>query len=106
VKLLHSLFLLVVAAQIGVPALIGLPMVATELDRGIALANVAASADSLFYAEAEEVYLKVRSVLPRINGLTRTDQKALDTKVTDLRMALELVPGATDRGYRQRSLMG
>jgi hypothetical protein len=106
VRLLHFLFLLAVAAEITVPALVGLPMIAGELDRGIALANVAATAESLFFAEAEEVYQQVRSVLPRIDGLTPGDHEVLVTKVTDLRMALELVPGAMDRRHRPPSFMG
>jgi hypothetical protein len=32
-------------------------MVNTELDRGIAMANVAATPQSVFYAQAEEVYV-------------------------------------------------
>jgi hypothetical protein len=97
-KLLHLVFLLVVAAEIGVPAMLGVAMVNTELDRGIALANVAATSQSVFYAQAEKLYVQVNSLLPKISGLNRADRSVLKTKVTDLRMALELVPGATERG--------
>jgi hypothetical protein len=101
-RLLHFIFLLAVAAEISVPAFVGLPMISTELDRGIAMANVAATAESVFFTQAEEVYLQVRSVLPKINGLTNDDNATLRTKVTEFRMALELVPGALDRpGWRQ-----
>ncbi|HTT65482.1 MAG TPA: hypothetical protein VMG35_26720 [Bryobacteraceae bacterium] len=93
-KLLHYIFLLAVAAEIGVPAFLGVPMVKTELDRGIAMANVAASEVSVFYTRAEEVYVKVQTLLPKINGLSRDDRAALRMRVTDLRMALDLVPGA------------
>jgi hypothetical protein len=96
-KILHFIFLLAVAAEIGVPASLGVPMVNTELDRGIAMANVAATAESVFYEQAEEVYVKARTLLPRISGLSSDDRIALRTRVTDLRMALELVPGATER---------
>jgi hypothetical protein len=94
-KVLHFIFLLAVAAGTGVPARLGVPMVNTELDRGIAMANVAASPQSVFYARAEDVYTQVKTLLPKISGLSRADHAALETKVTDLRMALELVPGAT-----------
>jgi hypothetical protein len=47
-KFLHFIFLLAVAAGIGVPAVLGVPMVNTELDRGIAMANVAATPQSVF----------------------------------------------------------
>ena len=98
-KLLHFIFLLAVAAGIGVPATLGLPMLNTELDRGIAMASVAATPQSVFYAQAEQVYAQVRTLLPKISGLSLADHTALSTKVTDLRMALELVPGATGRPF-------
>jgi len=97
-RFLHFIFLLAVAAGIGVPATLGVPMVNTELDRGIAMANVAATSQSVFYAQAEEVYAQVKTLLPKISGLTLDDRIALKTRVTDLRMALELVPGAMERG--------
>lgn len=96
-RVLHFIFLLAVAAEIGLPAALGVPVVTTELDRGIAMANVAATLESVFYEQAEEVYSQVRTVLPKIKGLSMADHTALETKVTDLRMALELVPGATGR---------
>jgi hypothetical protein len=95
-RALHFIFLLAVAAELSLPAFLGVPVVTTELDRGIAMANVAATADSVFYEQAEKVYVQVKTLLPRINGLTGADQTALSTKVTDLRMALELVPGNSD----------
>ncbi len=93
--MLHFLFLLVVAAEISVPAVVGLPMLTTELDRGIAMANVAATAESLFYEQAEKVYGQAKTLLPKINGLSPAGHSALETRMTDLRMALEIVPGAT-----------
>lgn len=96
-RFLHFIFLLAVAAEISVPGILGLPMMKTELDRGIAMANVAATVESVFYEQAEDVYVKARTLLPRISGLSWDDRMALRTRVTDLRMALELVPGATSR---------
>src|ERR1039458_3432226 len=96
-RLPHFIFLLAVAAQISVPAILGVPMVNTELDRGIAMANVAATSQSVFYARAEDGYAQGKMLLPKIIGLTWDDRIALKTRVTDLRMALELVPGATRR---------
>jgi hypothetical protein len=84
---------------ISVPVLLGVTMVNTELDRGIALANVAATPQSVFYTQAERVYGQVNTLLPRISGLNRADRSARRTKVTNLRMALELVPGATERKF-------
>ncbi len=96
-KFLHFLFLLAVAAEISLPAVLGVPVITTELDRGIAMANVAATLESVFYEQAEEVYTQVRTLLPKIKGMSPSDQTALETRMTDLRMALELVPGATAR---------
>lgn len=96
-KFLHFLFLLAVAAEISLPAVLGVPVVTTELDRGIAMANVAATLESVFYEQAEEVYTQVRTLLPKIKGLSPSDQTVLETRMTDLRMALQLVPGATAR---------
>jgi hypothetical protein len=93
-KVLHFIFLLAVAAEIGIPAHLGVPMVNTELDRGIAMATVAATPQSVFYAQAQEVYGQVKTLLPKISGLTREDHLALETKFADLRRALELVPAA------------
>jgi hypothetical protein len=39
-------------------------------------------------------------VLPKLAGLTSADETALQTKVTDLRVALELVPGAKNHPRR------
>jgi hypothetical protein len=96
VKLPHLVFLLVVAAGATVPSFVGVPLIDTELDRGIAMANVAASAQSVFYSQATEVYGKVQTLLPRIRGLSGSEHAALAAKVADLRMALEIVPGALD----------
>ena len=80
-RVLHFLFLLAVAAELSVPAVLGVPMVNTELDRGIAMANVAATLESVFYEQAEQVYSQVKTVLPKISGLSRGEQAALQTKV-------------------------
>ena len=75
-RVLHFIFLLAVAAELSVPAVLGVPMVNTELDRGIAMANVAATLESVFYEQAEEVYVQVQTVLPKISGLSRADHTA------------------------------
>jgi len=67
-----------------------------ELDRGLALANVAASRRSVFRAQAEGVYTQVRALLPRMSGLSRAELAELEWKLKELSMALELAAGATD----------
>jgi hypothetical protein len=43
---------------------------------------------------------QAQTVLPKLAGLTSADETALLTRVTDLRMALELVPGAKNHPRR------
>jgi hypothetical protein len=43
---------------------------------------------------------QAQTVLPKLAGLTSADETALQTKVTDLRVALELVPGAKNHPRR------
>jgi len=100
-KVLHLAFLLAVAAGMAVPASIGVPMMHTELERGIALASVAATTQSVLYSHAQEVYGQVQILLPNIRGLSGPQHAALTARVTDLRMALEIVPGAM---YHERDV--
>lgn len=95
-KILHLIFVLAAAAEIAIPASIGLPVMNQELERGLALAIVAASPHSALCAEAEAVYTQARALLPRIHGLRQPELADLQAKVKELRMALDLIPGAED----------
>ena len=68
----------------------------TDLDRGLALANVAATRQSVFRTQAEAVYARVKALLPKISGLDREEFSQLEGKLKDLSMALDLVSGAMD----------
>jgi hypothetical protein len=68
----------------------------SELDRALALANVAATRQSVFRAQAEGVYTRAKALLPRISGLDSEERAGLERKVKDLWMALALVPGTMD----------
>ena len=105
-RLLHLVFLIAVTAGISLPSTVGVPVMSTELERGLALASVAATEMSVFYSQAETVYEQAKTLLPRINGLDRTQKSRLDQKLRDLRLALDLVPGARDRGFRRRGWKG
>ena len=59
-----------------------------ELDRGLALANVAATRHSKFYAQAEAIYARSKQLLPMT--------PAFENKLKELRMALDLVAGSID----------
>lgn len=65
-----------------------------EIERGLALGNVAASRRSTFYSEAEAVYAANTALLGRITGLDSAQAAKLERKLKELRMALDLVPGA------------
>ena len=67
-----------------------------ELDRGLALANVAASRQSVFRVQAEGVYTSSKALLPRMSGLDPEELAELEWKLKELSMALELVSGALD----------
>jgi hypothetical protein len=67
-----------------------------EIERGLALGNVAASQRSAFYAQAEAVYRGTSALLAKITGLNSDDLSSLERKLKELRMALDLVPSAMD----------
>ncbi len=67
-----------------------------EIDRGLALGNVAATRRSAFYAQAEAVYTGTTALLAKISGLEGGELARLERKLKELRMALDLVPGGMD----------
>ncbi|MBZ5620636.1 MAG: hypothetical protein LAQ69_18215 [Acidobacteriia bacterium] len=69
-----------------------LTLIQPELDRGMALANVAASKGSPLYAQAEKVYETVMMLVLRIAGLRRRDRVRAERKLKELRLALDQVP--------------
>ena len=64
-------------------------LVRRELDRGLALANVAATKDSPLYAQAEEIYEIVKAWLPLIIGMERAEHSQLEVRLRELRTALD-----------------
>ncbi len=67
-----------------------------DLERSLALANVAASRHSVFRVQAESVYTRAKMLLPELRGATAGELASLESKVRELGMALALVPGALD----------
>jgi hypothetical protein len=67
-----------------------------DLERGLALANVAASKRSVFRSEAESVYARAKLLLPRLSEISERDNATLERKLKELGMALDLVAGAMD----------
>jgi len=68
-----------------------------DLERGLALASVAATGHSVFRFQAEALHNRAKTLLPRLSGGVTSDElAALETKVKELGMALDLVPGTMD----------
>lgn len=68
----------------------------SDIDRGLALGNVAATRQSAFYEQAETVYSRTIAILARTSSLHEDETAGLERKLRDLRMALDLVPSAMD----------
>jgi hypothetical protein len=75
-----------------------------DLERSLALANVAATRRSVFRTEAEAVYIRAKILLPELSGTTAGEHAELQSKLKELGMALDLVPGATDLAPAHSSL--
>jgi hypothetical protein len=67
-----------------------------DLERGLALARVAATRHSVFVTQAEEVHARVGTLLPKLSGLASDERAHLERKLKELAMALDLVPGTMD----------
>jgi hypothetical protein len=64
-------------------------LVQRELDRGLTLAGVAATKESPLYEQGEKAYRKVKVLLPRISGLDRDQYREFESKLKELRGALD-----------------
>jgi hypothetical protein len=67
-----------------------------ELERSLVLANVAATKHSVFHSQAEARYNQAKVLLPKLSGLTAGEHAELESKLKELGMALDLVPGTMD----------
>jgi hypothetical protein len=67
-----------------------------DLDRSLALASVAATGHSVFRFQAEAMYKRAKTLLPKLSGLTPDELAGLQAKLKELAMALDLVPGTMD----------
>ncbi|MGA3041365.1 MAG: hypothetical protein ABSF54_11325 [Bryobacteraceae bacterium] len=67
-----------------------------DLERGLALASVAATGRSVFRLQAEGMYTRAKILLPELTGLTADELTELQAKLKELGMALDLVPGTMD----------
>jgi hypothetical protein len=65
----------------------------SELDRALALANVAASRRSVFRAQSVSTHARVKKLLPKLSG---PELPRLERKLKELEMALDLATGTMD----------
>lgn len=64
-------------------------LIQRQLDRGLTLADVAATKGSPLQVQAENAYETVKTLLPMIAGLTRDERRALERKLKELETALD-----------------
>ena len=67
-------------------------LIQRELDRALTLAEVAVNRESVFYADAEEGYAKVLTLLPEAPDMRRGDGARIEGNVKKLRFRLDQVP--------------
>ena len=77
-------------------------LVRRELDRGLALADVATNRESPLYGQAQKAYRTVKALLPGMGGPTQSERRDLELALRELRAALEHLP---DRQV-QRQMVG
>lgn len=75
-------------------------VIRVELERGLALANVAATKGSALYARAERTYTRVKSLLPTAYGVSREERGRLEAQLRELRVTLDGVP---PESFRQQT---
>lgn len=68
-----------------------------DLDRSLALANVAATGRSVFRLQAEASYDRAKALLSDLAIANRHELGELESKLKELGMALDLVPGTMDQ---------
>lgn len=79
-----------------------LALVSRELERGLALVDVATGRNSPLFAHAQKALRTATALVPRIAGLSVDDRLWIEAKVTELRAGLERVPMYGVRSYPAR----
>ena len=75
-------------------------LVSRELDRGLALVDVAATRTSPLFAQAEKAFDTARAILPRISDLSEGDRLRLESSVKELRSRIDEV-AAVCEGWKR-----
>ena len=63
-----------------------------DLDRSLLLANVIATKASPLHEWAEKAYQRAKFMLTKLDGVPQDEQTLLESKLTELRAALDQVP--------------
>ena len=75
-------------------------LIERELDRGLALVDVAASRNSPLHTKAQKAHDTAAAMLPRIAGLHPQDRLRIEGRLHELRSRLDRVPAyANLRSY-------
>jgi hypothetical protein len=69
-----------------------LVLVSRELDRGVALLDVATTRSSPLFAQAGKAYDMARALLPRIADLSERDRLHFESRLKELWVRLDQVP--------------
>jgi hypothetical protein len=67
-------------------------MLQREVERGLILASVAATKKSPLYAKADKIYSKMKTLLPTLDGMDQGERSRLESKLHELRTALDRTP--------------
>jgi hypothetical protein len=75
-------------------------LIQRELDRGLALVDVAPSSNSPLHTKAQKAHDTAAAMLPKISGLSLGDRARIEAKLRELRSRLDRVPAyANLRSY-------
>ncbi|MGA2739052.1 MAG: hypothetical protein ABSG65_16560 [Bryobacteraceae bacterium] len=77
-----------------------------DLERALALASVAATKHSVFRSQAEAMYTRAKTLVPELSGASADEQAQLESKLKELGMALDLVPGTMDQEEESAAVCG
>ena len=66
-------------------------VIQNELERGLTLADLAASKGSALYARAERACEKAKALLTKIHGVSTDERRQLELRLKDLRATLDRV---------------
>src|SRR5438132_113154 len=66
-------------------------LVSRELDRGFAIADMAATRTSPLFVQAEKAHDTTRAILPRISDLSEGDRLHLESRLKELQVRLDQV---------------